>query len=470
MEATQATARKGIDLPYFEKEAVCPMCGKSAVHQYLRDRSYIVKKRDPDYFISDYQWVNPVHNRFSIYYFHLWHCPHCFYTDERPAFLKPEYRQGLGLFGSLQKAYRAQARQDLVIQRLVRFITYPPETTTDLMNLHLLALYIQHLPSEFSRNDEKIARLYLRVSWLFRMAEHRVEVRGLEEGLKEFFKRQERLQGHYLNALHDLEELNGWVEQQVAQEEAHNGQAFWKLFEEELNRLYKTTLEQMDGFFELLQQFYALGETCKARLAQMDDDALEEPFYTFKTYRDYLKMLSANWPELPTDERKAVQGAIQYFRKMADSHSFDQTPLRYLAVLRLLSYLYEKVGDYYFALKYNEMLLNLAGRTLQETRQRIRSFSKLKDSDETIKSLKVQEKRLQQIVQEDSPRREALVSRKWERDEQRAREIFNRHRDAAPEEMEQLLLEEHIDRDIIDQFVAERRKEKKKGIFQIFKF
>ncbi len=470
MEAKQALARKGADLPYFNKEAVCPMCGKTAVHQYLRDRSYIIKKREPDFFISDYQWVNPLHNRFNIYYFYLWHCPHCYYTDERQVFLKPEYRQGLGLFGSLQKAYRERARRDVAIQRLVRFITYPPESTTDLMNLHLLALYIQHLPGEYSRNVEKIARLYLRISWLFRMFEHHMEVRGLEESLNEFFKRQERLQGHYLNILHDLEELNNWVEQQVAQEKAQNGQAFWKLFEKELQQLYKNTLDQMDKFFALLQNFYALGETCKARLAQMDENVLEKPFFTFKTYRDFLKMLNTSNPVLPTDERRAIQGAIQYYRKIADSHSFDQSPLRYLAVLSLLSYLYEKVGDYYFALKYNEMLLNFASRALQETRQRIQSFSKLKDSEDTVKSLKVREKRLQQLIQENSPRREKLAARKWEWDEQRAREIFNRHRDASPQEIEQLLLDEHIDREIIDQFVASRRNEKKKGIFQIFKF
>ena len=458
------------DRPFFDKEAACPVCKKSTVHQYLRDYAYTVEKRDEDLFVSRYHWAKPEFEDYNLQFFHLWYCPHCHYTDERKMFItnKPEaFKNG---FVDLKNALLKGIGSEPLVQAILKHIQYPAETFTAQYLLHVLAVYEQFLAPDYARNYEKIGKLYLRISWLFRMATAQDKSdEAVEKDIEAYFDLYQKLQANLMNSLHNLETLNQWIENKI-ETDTGNGYRFWKKHAREFKQNYEWFVGLWDTALPLLQNYDNLGKTIQMEYHSTHKNPFESPFQEYESFQKFIEELKTIWKGVPASESEAQKLAAHYLFEAIKSGVYDTKVSRYYSIMRLIVHLYQRLQQYSQALDKSRILierLEYFDRTLED---RIKKATSLNEGTATVDRLNKNRMKVREMIRDAREQRAYVLRLKTEADEKRALEIFHSHRDCTPEELAELMRQQSIEEAVIKKYTAELESEKKKGLFQIFKF
>ncbi len=458
------------DKPYFEKEARCPVCGKSTVHHYLRDYAFTVERKDEDLYVSQYQWARPEYENYNIYFFYLWHCPHCRYTDERKMFITNKTEAFKNGFSEIKKGIINGIESDKLVATILPHIQYPAEDFISQYLLHLLALYQQFLPVEYARNYEKIGKLYLRISWLFRMADSQNKAdETVEKDIEAYFDLYQKLQANLMNALHNLEDLNQWLDDKM-NDEKRNGHRYWNRHKREFKQNYEWFIGIWDTALPLLQNYDNLGKKVQMEYHANHKNPFEIPFLNYNSFQDFIRHLKSLWEGVPVTEMEAKDFAITNFFEAIKAGSYDSKVSRYYSIMRLIVHLNQQLGRYDQALNKSRILidrLEYFDKTLEE---RIKKASTLNEAPATVDKLTKNRMKIREMIRDAREQRSYILRLKEEADDKRAREIFHSNRDLSPEELAEFMREHHISENIIRKYTSELETEKKKGLFQIFKF
>ena len=456
--------------PYFEKEAKCPVCGEKTTHWYLRDHSYTIEKKEEDFFISKYVWAKPEYNAYNIYFFNLWHCPHCLYTDERKMFITNKMEAFKGGFSETKKKLLNGVQEDPFVKALLPFLEYPADNYTAQMLLNLLSVYQQHFPPDYSRNYEKIGKLYLRISWLFRMAKaQNKQDEIIENDIQEYFDLYNKLQSNLMNALHNLEEFNQWIETKI-QDDKRNGSHFWKKHRLEFKQNYDWFVGIWDTAIPLLQNYDNIGKKREAEYNALHKNPFEAPFREYQTFKEFLEFLKTKWEGVPTSEAQAIDFAINNFYEAIKARVFDNKISRYFSVMRLIVYLNQKLQRYEEALAKSHILLDRLEYYEKALAGRVEKAKTLNEGQTAIEQLNKNRMKIREMIRDAREQRAYILRLKEEADEKRAKELFLSHRELSPEELAELMRNNNIEESIIKKYTQELATEKKKGLFQIFKF
>ncbi len=458
------------DKPYFEKEAKCPVCGEVTTHFYLRDYAYTIERKEEDLYISRYQWAKPEYQNYNIHYFYLWHCPRCKYTDERKMFITNKPEAFKGGFGDVKKTLLTSNKGDNFIQELIHHISYPAETFHSQFLLHLLSLYQQYFPPDYNRNYEKIGKLYLRLSWLFRQAKAQDNADAeIEKDIQDYFELYNKLQANLMNALHDLENLHQWIENKIA-DEKRNGHHFWKQHKREFHQNYEWFVAIWDTALPLLQNYSNLGEKIQTAYSATHRNPVEAPFAGEPSFQGYLEKLKQQWAGVVSSEEEAIEKAIENFHLAVKSGIYDSKVSRYYAIMRLVVHLNQKLGRYRVALDRNHVLLDRLDYFENILADRVKKATALNAGASEIEKLNRNRMKIREMIRDAREQRAVIQRLKLEADEKRAREIFLAHRELSPQELAEMMRQNQIDESIIQKFSEELATEKKKGLFQLFKF
>jgi len=453
--------------PFYEKEAKCPVCGEISTHLYLKDKVYTVNKREDDLFISSYRWAKSDFNRYNLYHFYFWHCPHCKFTEERGEFLKSKTLQAIKP-NYVIKSFKQKAAKDVVISHLSRYVKYPYTDYLSVLTLHLLAIYIQLLPDTYQRNLEKIARYYLRTSWIYHLENGNNSSDDENIFFEEYMKQYEMMQAYFLNALASLEDINQWLEKHISVEKDQN-RGGWIAQEETIKNTYSNMTLHMDKILTGLQEYHAIGLNYKKYLGSKIKRQTVQKYYKYDSYMDFLFQIKDKWPSLPLSEHMAIKKAIHYYREIVRSGIFDAKKMKLFNTYKLLAYLSVKIGDYSGAIKILDQLKKRVVAFRDAANRRLQRLEIIKDDRVNENIIKDYIQKSNELLNYIKYKRVKYYEEKIGQDMSKAKKLFNNYRNLPPEELEQLLLKEKICQEVIDQFINERKRESKKGIFQIFK-
>ncbi|MFA6244591.1 MAG: DUF2225 domain-containing protein, partial [Candidatus Hydrogenedentales bacterium] len=152
--------------PFIHKPICCPACLEESEQPHFRMRMYLEGERETDGHVIEYKWLadkaEPVHPP----YYYLYFCRHCSYTDVTSDYSRPVDNEHVP---SVLRAFkRAPDREKAVIALLAERIEYEDLAFESAMVLHFLAAYIQMLTPQNEMDNLKLARLLLRIAWLYR--------------------------------------------------------------------------------------------------------------------------------------------------------------------------------------------------------------------------------------------------------------------------------------------------------------
>jgi len=155
--------------PFIVVPVRCPICERDSRQRYVKSKLYTPNTIEGDQHVIDYKWESPKYEGIRPNFYHIWHCPHCHFCDEKEVF-RGEDRSGGKLELIREKLLIAARAPGSFITAMGQEIDLVREYVTLECALcaHLQATYIQEMLSPNMRQYQKLGRFYLRTAWLYR--------------------------------------------------------------------------------------------------------------------------------------------------------------------------------------------------------------------------------------------------------------------------------------------------------------
>lgn len=158
--------------PFIEVKVKCPVCEKVSPQFYVKSKLYQPVEIEKDHHVISYKWNEEGLLDIMPENFFIWHCPHCHFSDENEVFRGKIDKLWKGKLELMSvKIFNAAKDPDNFLVRIGKEVDYtelPISNETAILN-HVLACYIQEgFLSPNNRLPAKLAKFYLRLSWLFR--------------------------------------------------------------------------------------------------------------------------------------------------------------------------------------------------------------------------------------------------------------------------------------------------------------
>jgi len=419
--------------PFIEKPVECPACKELSPQRSFRSSMFVPKTRESDEHVVSYTWLAKNAKRVHPPHYFLYYCPYCYYTDISDDFSKPKadtlYRRVLKSFND------AGQKERQIIELMGQHVHYDEIDFCSALNLHFLAIFVQMLPPSDAHDSYKLARLLLRIAWLYREntpdAGDKLQIPSVEEilnGMKTLDMAMQKARKNWDNLSNAVEHRAGELEQQFQGEGDENP----------YTQCRASLGKQFDRFFA---ELYRLKTTCKRDLSGtlLDGNAQEAgPFFSFPSYQAFFEKLKSVWPFPPADELEAMHGAISYFQHSVSTDSrFDDPQKRFLTI-SLITELMVRCGDIDGAFS----MVGSLYKVVSDNRQRYMRQMQQKDIDEpTKRRLKVKMERARASLGQAGELRRKLVDKLFERDLPKIKQVLAENEGAAAEEIEKALKE-----------------------------
>ncbi len=417
--------------PFIEKLVKCPACGRMSPQRSFLTRMFTPKTTESDHHVVSYTWLNQNAKRVHPPHYFLYYCPNCFYTDINDEFsnpnITPSYRRIMKSFNN------AGEKQKQIIDLMGKHVHYDEIDFASALNLHFLAIFGQMLPPKEARDCYKIARLLLRVAWLYRENKpddsdsfHLPSVEEILEGMKILEMSMDKARSSWDRVSNSVERRAGELEKQF---QANAGK----------NPYAQNSAGIGKQFDSLLGELYRLKTTCKRDLSGklLSGNAYEGgAFFSFPSYEAFFEKLKSVWPSAPADELEAMRAAIAYFKHSISTDSRFDDPEAHFSAISLTADLMIRCDDIDAALT----TIGTIHKVALDSRQQYMKKMQQKDIDEqTKRRLKVQIERTNTSLGRAVDLRHELLDKLLKRDLPKIKKILAKHEGAPAEEIEKAL-------------------------------
>lgn len=417
--------------PFIEKSVKCPVCGRFSPQRSFLSRMFTPKTVESDHHVVSYTWLNQNVKRAHPPHYFLYYCPYCFYTDISDDFsnsnVTPSYRKTLKSFNS------AGEKQKQLINLMGKHVHYDEIDFASALNLHFLAIFGQMLPPKKEHDCYKIARLLLRVAWLYRENKpndsdslHIPSVEEILEGMKILEIETDKARKSWDKVSKAVERRTGELEKEFQTNAAENPYA-------------RNCADLGKQFDNLVGELYRLKTTCKRDLSGklLSGDAYESgPFFSFPSYEAFFEKLKSVWPLAPADEMEAMRAAIAYFKHSVSTDSRFDDPEKHFSAITLITDLMIRCDDIDAALA----AIGTIHKTALDSRQKYMKKMQEKDIDEqTKRRFQVQIQRTNAALGRAVDLRYELLDNLLKRDLPKIKKILAKHEGAPTEEIEKIL-------------------------------
>lgn len=353
------------DSPIFMSKLECPICGEVNEVETIKVGAYKEEGRDTDFCPKKRAWNNPDYQKYNPLLFFMAACPNCFFTKEFTTKYKDWKNDTVFKnykLKTLKEKHLLELKND---QGLIKSIglrldaeRYPFQTA---VNKILMGIYDELFNLQVSNLD--VGRYYLRIAWLFR--ENSDSDKSGEGQLSNYAMRIEDL----------IHRLAGYYEQM---KEEYSGLSnttvnFLKdpLFPEgdrkaQLTACYSESLSDMEAAMEKFKSaVVSLKGSITTSNEIMSENSsstapLDQQFYQWKSFREYLRELKQSWPGVPTSENEALNFAADYYKAAYEEGKEISAGNQAIQAVYLIAELSRRVAKYKEAKGYFNTSIKLA--------------------------------------------------------------------------------------------------------------
>jgi len=436
--------------PFVTKDLQCPACRAKYAQRFFRRRVFVAEEKESDQHVLRYRWTNPRVKQVNPAYYFIFFCPHCFYADTAEDFSKPydtEYGHAV-----LHVIKGLDDEASSVIDSLAARVNYEDLDFDSALCLHLLAIFIRTLPEEHLQDAYKMARLYLRVAWLFREAVPAADAPAagatdaqdarpaLALQIREGVSALERVLGDGSERCRDLARLAEKRHLELAQESRGSGEYGYHDHAAQLSEKFQVLLDEAAQLKEASEK--DLKDTAAQRaVAHAAPDSFSEEL------RALLQSTRLKWDGLPMSEREALEYAIAHFQRAIQTDPRLTSHDAYYTVVFLVADLRVRCDDFAGALS---MIRGIYDSGIQARKRYMEQLSKdrgLSESDR--RRLQGRVNRVNTSLERTGDFRRQLIDQCVARELPRIREIVQRHPGAPAKAVEKALLDGGIPIDVL---------------------
>ncbi len=448
--------------PFIEKTLVCPACGQAAAQLFFKSRLFVPGERESDQHVLNYNWLVPNVRQVPPAFYAVLKCPACHFSDLREDFQTPSENS---FNRRLIKAFKAAGQKDkLIMELLARHIQYSELDFGSALNLHFLALYAQTLLPAESCDTYKIARLLLRIAWLYR------ENTPDEEGnlqlptVEDIQKNVANFENLLYQTRTDYERASAGLLQRATE--------LREAFEEKgaENPYLKSRLGLTRQFEGVLSEIYQIKRLLHLDLrGDLESGAVEgAAFFSFPSYHHFFERLKGVWSFAPGDEKEAILLSIAYFeRSVATDPAFEDSE-KYFAAIKLITDLMLRTGNLEGAYAMVRSIYKTASDTRQRFQRELRENKELQEHEKKVLQSRIE--RTAGSIEQAGQLRHHLLNKFLERDRSKIEAILAENPDADLETLEKLLVDEGVPEALVLKIqekggLLEHVARKKRGFF-----
>lgn len=202
----------------------------------------------------------------------------------------------------------------------------------------------------------------------------------------------------------------------------------------------------------------------------MHQNPIGNAYHEYASYKDFLTRLQQLWEPLPLDEVSAERHAIRFLKEAIAYKLYGNDLKKMHNIFKIVILLNERLQEYAVALEFCGKVRDRLDSVAQIVRKKIEDWQDAVGKREEVHKLRLVHSRIQRFASEIQWIENRIRRKKVEADEEKANQLFLIHRDLSPGALEKELAQAGIDPEVIEKFVTARRQERKKGIFQLFRF
>jgi uncharacterized protein (DUF2225 family) len=448
--------------PFIEKTLPCPACGQAAPQLFFKSRLFVPGERESDQHVLTYNWLVPNVRQVPPAFYAVLKCPTCHFADLREDFLTPAENP---FNRRLVKAFKAAGQKDrLIMELLARHIQYPELDFGSALNLHFLALYAQTLLPAESCDTYKIARLLLRIAWLYRENTPDEEGNLLLPTVGDIQKVLANFENQLYQARTECERVSAGLRQRATElADVFEGKGAE-------NPYLRSRLGLARQFEGILSEVYQIKRLLHLDLrGDLEQGAVDEAaFFTFPSYHSFFERLKGVWPFAPTDEKEAILLCIAYFeRSVATDPAFEDTE-KYFAAIKLITDLMLRTGNLEGAYSMVRSIYKTASDTRQRFQRELRENKELQEHEKKILQGRIE--RTAGSIEQAGQLRHLLLNKFLDRDRPKIEAILAENPDSDLETLEKLLVDEGVPEALILKMqdkggLLEHVARKKRGFF-----
>ncbi len=332
--------------PFITVTVTCPICLEQFQTYKMKVGLYAVLDKESDQRPKSYKWTEPEFASINPMHYSMWRCPKCYFTDFTENFEKKTDSKIL----AMRKIYKpAEVIKMPFMSEILRYtdLSIPSFETT--VNQYLTAAYINEIPTRVEdKSYFKLARIYLRLAWLYREKYGTPDNSVESIRLKQIFKSFDEIDSNYSKLEASVTKLLSNIKNRLS--EIYGG-------ETPMNNPYYANIA---GFLSNVKNIPAsLGRLKTTAVldqqGKLNGDtasAGNQPYYNFPSFVDFLMSLMTHWPDLPLNEKSALSLAVKNYTLSYTNEDYFDTPEKRLNAVDLIEDLYVRLDDYDSALNY----------------------------------------------------------------------------------------------------------------------
>lgn len=362
------------ETPFTLSRVVCPVCRTVNEFECLKAGAYTESGADTDFRPLGRRWTNPRYQWVHPLLHFMATCTTCFYSRESSRLGSGEEWTQDQTRVVRQRHLAALAAENSVIRRLGEGLWAESFPLATAINKILLGIIDEQLSDNPS--DNKLARWYVRVGWLFR---------EMNEDAGEGASPRRHHRRDLLLALDDIKQDLSRVDERVLSlvrfVESHPDAAQQHPDDadspDEFRRMLAQVSKDSAQLVKAVQQLVDLLAVDHGTVVGSDAvSGRAEAFGDSLSYADFLRSLKVDLAAIPTSESDALEHALLHYRRLADSEEAPCSRNGRIMTLYMIGELSRRLGKSEDAANYMAQARTAAAEVI-ETSGRERTHSAL---------------------------------------------------------------------------------------------
>ncbi|HSH00454.1 MAG TPA: DUF2225 domain-containing protein [candidate division Zixibacteria bacterium] len=330
-----------MDTPFFQTKVECPVCGAENSFDTIRVGAYVESGRDKDFCPTGITWRFTKYTNYNPLVFFVATCESCYYSREFNEAFKSWKNDATFKTYRLKRIKQRHTDElnndDSIIKRLGESIDIDAAPNESAIAKLLLAIYDDLLNEHPSNLD--LGRMYLRIGWVYR---------GLTS-------ESSTGSGERSPAITDIdsafrrwtETYHTWIDQRrklfsVISDSAPGAAVQCAPTQESI-------LAHEAALRDLMNQ---LAERINSTLEGATGAAGGCPYGGESSLYEFLRSLKSEWPEIPLNEREALELSIEYYKRALETGKEVSAGSQQAQVCYLIGELSRRIGQFETAREY----------------------------------------------------------------------------------------------------------------------
>jgi uncharacterized protein (DUF2225 family) len=380
--------------PIKKENILCPYCRVSDTKQSIRTNWFIVEKRDRDTHPFQYKWLNEHYKYINPLHYAIWTCDSCGFTDYIEKYVK--YSYNISLDYPLKNTFST-----IIIQK-PEFIEKVMEKYLNTSDLHTKSIYqlfiLIYLTEEQDHTlqiKEELARIYLRLAWLYR------EIKTNNNDI--VYEEKSSMKDSFIEEFDAFSSHFNLFRQHFA------------LFKENLRIKFIKKLDVSDVELHILNNFFDQyiegAEKIMINFEQENkslyDNILENGLTTNENIDDvgidltFMQETKKIWPGIMMSEMNALLKSNSYFLDLINNGFYDEILKKKLKVFEIVAINFYRVNYFSKTTNFLDKITKILSELFKQKNMQLEQYNRsYKDVCIKINQMKTEAKKSSALLDE----------------------------------------------------------------------